>query len=414
MPRFIHAADIHLDSPLRNLELRYDAPVETIRGATRQAFENLTRTAIDQRVDFVVIAGDLYDGDWRDQQTGLFFARQVQKLVEAGISLFVIRGNHDAASVITKSITLPKNPDGSEVLIGTTQPERRRLDHLGATIHGQSFGKRSEVENLAAHYPLADSDTFNIGVLHTSLAGAEGHDTYSPCTPAQLQEKGYQYWALGHIHQRGEHQAPGDAPIVFSGNIQGRHIRESGPKGCLLIDYTGREITQSTFVPLDVVRWELCDLDISEVESNSDLMDAFQDWLSEKLTELDDQLLVTRVVFSGRGSLHDTLHADISQLEADIRARCIEVAGDGVWLEDIRVRTSEPQIDTPSGIEGPLECVRDVFEDMLNTSESSDLVQSDVIALQKKLGRKISTEDQAQMIREARAGLMARLRGQHD
>src|SRR6056297_183290 len=252
MPRFIHAADIHLDSPLRRLESYDGAPIDEIRGATRRALENLVTLAIERQVDFVVIAGDLYDGDWRDQQTGLFFVGQASKLLQEGIPLYVIRGNHDAASVITKSLPLPQNPNGTAIMLGTERAESVRLETFGATIHGRSFGTRAETENLAASYPMPDTDMFNIGLLHTSLTGAEGHEPYAPCSPQQLADMGYQYWALGHIHQANEFQLKGAAPIVFSGNIQGRHPRETGAKGCCLVEYDSSGLLSREWVPLDV------------------------------------------------------------------------------------------------------------------------------------------------------------------
>jgi DNA repair exonuclease SbcCD nuclease subunit len=165
--RFIHTADIHLDSPLRGLA-GYNGPaVECIRTATRQAFDNLISEAIDQKVDFVVIAGDLYDGDWRDYQTGLFFARQMGRLTKADIPAFVLHGNHDAESQITRRLTLP---DGVRVF-PTRKPETFTLDKFRVALHGQSFRQRDITDNMAIAYPEPVHGAFNIGVLHTGLGG---------------------------------------------------------------------------------------------------------------------------------------------------------------------------------------------------------------------------------------------------
>ncbi|MCB1796433.1 MAG: DNA repair exonuclease, partial [Candidatus Competibacteraceae bacterium] len=107
--RFLHAADLHLDSPLRGLDRYEGAPVDEVRGATRRAFENLIAVARRERVDLVVIAGDLYDGDWPDYNTGLFFIKGVAQLAEEGIPVAIVRGNHDAASRLTKALRLPAN-----------------------------------------------------------------------------------------------------------------------------------------------------------------------------------------------------------------------------------------------------------------------------------------------------------------
>jgi DNA repair exonuclease SbcCD nuclease subunit len=129
---FVHAADIHLDSPLKGLERYENAPVERIRGATRRAFTRLIDLAIDKHVDFVLLAGDLYDGDWRDYNTGLFLVRQLGRLREQKIKVFVIAGNHDAANKMTRVLRLPDHVR----LLMHDRPETVRLPHLDVAIHG--------------------------------------------------------------------------------------------------------------------------------------------------------------------------------------------------------------------------------------------------------------------------------------
>ena len=196
--KFLHAADVHLDSPLRGLERYDEAPAAEIRGATRRAFENLVELAITEAVGFVLLAGDLYDADWKDYNTGLFFARQMARLQEAGIQVLVIAGNHDAASQITRALRPPPNVH----LFSTRAPETVVLDRLGVAVHGQGFATRAVTDDLTRAYPPARSDLFNIGLLHTSLDGRPGHEPYAPCTLEGLRSRGYQYWALGHVHQQ--------------------------------------------------------------------------------------------------------------------------------------------------------------------------------------------------------------------
>ena len=227
--KFLHAADIHLDSALHGLERYEGAPVEEIRSATRRAFDNLIELAIDEEVAFVLLAGDLYDGDWKDYNTGLYFVERMRRLHDAGIRVFIVAGNHDAASQITKHLRLPDNV----TLFSTRQPERVVLEDLDVAIHGQGFATRAVTDDLSQAYPQGDPQRFNIGLLHTCLDGKPGHEPYAPCSIAGLRSKGYQYWALGHVHKREE--VSQDPWIVFPGNIQGRHIRESGPKGCTLV-----------------------------------------------------------------------------------------------------------------------------------------------------------------------------------
>lgn len=142
---FLHAADVHLDSPLLGLERYEGAPVEYVRGAARRAFQNLVQLALDEEADFLLIAGDLYDGDWRDSNTGLFFASQAARLKEAGIGVYLIRGNHDAASQITCQLRLPENVFD----FSTREPETKVDDDLGVAIHGQGFHTQAVLDDLS-------------------------------------------------------------------------------------------------------------------------------------------------------------------------------------------------------------------------------------------------------------------------
>ncbi len=261
MFRFIHTADTHIDSPLRGLEAYDGAPVEALRGATRRAFENLVRLALDEAVDFIVIAGDLYDGDWKDFSTGLFFTRQMARLREAGIPVYVIAGNHDAASVLTRRLSLPDNVH----FFSTRAAESKQVAGLPVVIHGRGFPHRAVPENLVPDYPAPVSGLFNIGLLHSSLNGAPGHDTYAPCTLRDLTDKGYDYWALGHVHQ--PQVLARDPWVVFPGNLQGRHIREAGARGCQLVSVSDSlEVIDAEHRPLDLVRWQRISVDLSAAD----------------------------------------------------------------------------------------------------------------------------------------------------
>ena len=163
--RFIHAADIHLDSPLRGLSAYENAPAEQLRNASREALKVLVNTAIEDKVSFVVFAGDLYDGDWRDYNTGIFFAAQMGRLAKVGIRAFVLYGNHDAESEMTKKLSLPDNV----VIFSSKSAQVHKIEELKVALHGQSFANRAVEENLAASYKSKVDDYFNIGVLHTAL-----------------------------------------------------------------------------------------------------------------------------------------------------------------------------------------------------------------------------------------------------
>ena len=261
---FLHAADIHLDSPLKGLEEYQDAPLEQIRIAARRAFDNLVDLAVEEKVAFVLLAGDLYDGDWKDYNTGIYFLSRMGRLQDAGIRVFMVSGNHDAASQITRSLRLP----GNVTLFPYRHAGTHILDDYGVALYGQSFSDRSVTADLTGNYPQGNPAFFNIGLLHTSLNGRTGHEPYAPCTLDALRSKGYQYWALGHVHQREE--VSSDPWVVFPGTIQGRHIRETGSKGCTLVRVQDERVVSVEHRELDVLRWVLCRVDAALSESVED------------------------------------------------------------------------------------------------------------------------------------------------
>ena len=332
MFRFIHTADIHLDSPLKGLEVHEDAPVENIRGATRRAFDNLIDLAIEEKIDFIVISGDLYDGDWKDYNTGLFFAARMGRLNKAGIKVFIVSGNHDAASQITKAMVLPDNV----TLFSPKKPQSVKLEEFGVAIHGQSYPSRAVTENLVSHYPQHDPHSFNIGLLHSSLTGREGHENYAPCTIHDLQSKGYDYWALGHVHQR---EIISENPwIVFPGNIQGRHIKETGPKGATLVTVEDGHIIEVTKRELDVLRWSLCRLDLSECENSENIYEAVRQIFEQEIDLAEGKPLALRLVLVGKSPIHTQLLDRTAQWTMEFRTIAATL-GD-VWLERVLFQTS--------------------------------------------------------------------------
>jgi exonuclease SbcD len=332
MVKFIHTADIHLDSPLRGLEVHEDAPVEEIRGATRRAFDNLIAMAIEEGVDFILIAGDLYDGDWKDYQTGLFFARQMGRLFKAGIKVFIVSGNHDAASQSTKAMPLP----GNVTLFPSKKPRSVKLDEFGVIIHGQSYSYHSVTENLSSQFPQRDSNYFNIGLLHTSLTGREGHENYAPCTQDELKSKGYDYWALGHVHKR--EIISQDPWIVFPGNIQGRHIKETGAKGATLVTVKDGRITEVEERELDALRWAICQVDVSPCETSDSVHDEIRQAFEKEIGQADGKTLALRLVLTGKCPMHAQLLDRTAQWTEEFRG--IAVGFGDVWLEKVKFKTT--------------------------------------------------------------------------
>jgi exonuclease SbcD len=336
--RFIHASDLHLDSPLRGLSRYEGAPVDEVRGATRRAFENLVAAALRERVDLLVIGGDLYDGDWPDHNTGLFFIKGVTQLAEEGIPVVIVRGNHDAASKLTKSLRLPRNV----YLLADAKPETVVLDQIGVAAHGQSFFTPAVLTDLASAYPASIPDCFNIGLLHTSLNGRPGHDNYAPTTLSVLQSKGYDYWALGHVHAA---EIVSREPwVVYPGNTQGRHIRESGAKGCSLISVENSVVLEQKAIALDVMRWETLSLDISALPDLDALLDAATAGIRNRLAQADGRALAIRIWIAGSGPLHRMLAIQPDTVEQQLRSAAIEASNAQVWIEKIEL-TTRPQLD---------------------------------------------------------------------
>ena len=334
--RFLHAADLHIDSPLRGLNRFEGAPVTRLRGATRQALIRLVDLAIDEKVDFVLIAGDLYDRDWQDFHTGLFVREQMVRLGRAGVRVFIVQGNHDAQGVISRQLPWPDNVK----VFSSRSAETVQLDDLRVAIHGHSFPDREVPEDLVPGYPMAVPGYLNIGLLHTSLTGAEGHDTYAPTSLDTLRSKGYDYWALGHVHAR---QVVCDEPrVVYPGNLQGRHARETGPKGCELVSVVGGKL-DATFVPLDVVRWHQIDVMLNPSHS----LDALPQLVGEALraavaSASGERLHAVRVLLMGESPLHLHEARQPGTLAAAVQAAAQDLIEADVWVEKVQLALRSP------------------------------------------------------------------------
>ena len=393
--KFLHAADIHLDSPLKGLERYEGAPVDLIRGATRRALENLVALAIRERVDFVMIAGDLYDGDWRDFNTGMFFVRQMARLRDAGIRVYLIAGNHDAASTMTRTLRLPTNPEGDALMLSHERAETRRIDELGVAIHGRSFANQAEVRNMVPEYPAPVPRVFNVGMLHTSLNGSDEHATYAPCTPIDLRAKGYDYWALGHIHKRSLLPIEGETlvppPILFSGNIQGRHVREPGPRGCFIVSVNDRHEPEMTFHPLDVFRWEVCRIPCGDALTIDDVLERFRSLLRNLIVEHGDLPLGLRVVLEGTTKVHQELTSQRPAVTAEIRSIATIVSDGRVWVEQVKLSTEyQPSSQLSLDGDGPLEELIRYLDELPNDSASLTKLSDEVKDLARKLPAEIT------------------------
>lgn len=366
--RFLHAADIHLDSPLHGLSRYEGLPEQDIRGAPRAAFDNLVRCAIDEAVDFVVIAGDLFDGEWRDMGTGLYFARAMGQLDQAGIPVFLLAGNHDAESVITRGVPWPPNVR----IFSTKRPETHTLPELGVAIHGQSFATPTVTDNLVLAYPDATAHHFNIGMLHTALAGRQGHATYAPCSLDDLKSKHYDYWALGHVH---EHEVVCEDPhVVFPGNTQGRTIRETGPKGAVIVAVEDGRVTSVDRIDLDVLRWANVEVDCDDATSEG-LPDLMRSALLSTWQDRGSGLpLVARVTLAGETAHAGALHDGVASLRDDARAVAASISPD-LFIEKVKVLVTPPIQTQDVAVEGD---VAALIGEAAANSTLADLLAEDI------------------------------------
>ena len=333
--KFIHTADIHLDSPLCGLASYQNAPVDALRTATRDAFSNLINEAIDEQVDFIVIAGDLYDGTWKDYNTGHFFVREMGRLNKADIPVYLLYGNHDAENEMTRRLLFPPNVH----VFDARKPVTHRLEALRVALHGRSFKNAATFENLAVDYPDPIAGWLNIGVLHTALEGSAAHARYAPCSLSELTAKGYDYWALGHVH---EHAVLQQNPwVVFPGNLQGRHIREPGPRGAVLVTANETGIVSVNRLIVDVMRWEHVEVDASPADDLVAVVGLTGRALESLLAgAADTKPMSVRVTVIGRTPAHGELFGMDAQLREEILAQAAALGGERLWIEKVKVATT--------------------------------------------------------------------------
>ena len=332
--QFIHAADLHIDSPFDALRAKDPAVAVMFAAAGRKAVERLIAETIDSGAKFLVIAGDVFDGDWRDVSTGLFFVAQLGKLDRAGVKTFLIKGNHDAESVVSKTLTYP----ASVHMFDGRRSQTQLIEPLRVAVHGRSFSDRAAPEDFLVHYAARREGWINIGLLHTSLEGSPGHNPYAPCTAQDLARFGYDYWALGHIHAA--EIVSRDPWIVFPGNLQGRNPRETGAKGAMRVTVEDGRIVAVEPIALDAARWAHERVDATDLAE-----EAIHARIGEALAAASDAAqgrpLAVRLTLTGATPAHAGLVARLDDLLFRARELAAHVASD-CWVEKVRLETRSP------------------------------------------------------------------------
>ncbi|MEO5655956.1 MAG: DNA repair exonuclease [Nitrosospira sp.] len=376
--KFIHAADLHIDSPLRGLDTYEGAPVDLLRGATRRALIGLVDLAMREKVDLVLLAGDIYDRELGDFRAALFFREQMIRLTSADIRVFIVKGNHDAEGQISKRL-----PDVEGVHVFSSRvAEVIDLADLGVAVHGKSFPERFVSEDLVPSYHESVPGRFNIGMLHTSLTGRIGHEPYAPTNMATLINKGYDYFALGHVHAR-EVVRETNPRIVFPGNLQGRHVGETGSKGCELVTVAGNIITHSEHISLDVVRWHNLPVDVTGLETVNELALKFQELCKGCVVGAQDRLHAIRILVQGESPLHALEARDPGSIVAAIQAATQDFTLADLWIESVRLDLQSP-IDRESAAQRP-DAIGEVVRLVNELASDEKMLQTWVLASLDKL-----------------------------
>lgn len=336
--RFIHCSDLHIDSPFKGLAADYPDLAEKLRDSTYQAFQNIVDLALKEKVDAVIIAGDIYDGADRSLHAQLKFREGLARLSRTGIPSFIVHGNHDPLNSWAATLEWP---EGVTVFPGG-QVERVPVvknSEVLAQIYGISFPVREVTENLALRFVKETEPGFAIAVLHANVGGNANHLNYSPCTVDDLMRVGMDYWALGHVHAyqviRPDHPA-----IVYPGNSQGRNPREQGKKGCCLVTLRENAPADIRFIPTDVARYHSATLDVSESASVDDVFLSIQTTCEAISSQMDGRGVVIRMTLTGRTAMNEALQKENSLKEIEERIQN-EFSNRDPWLwVELKIETA--------------------------------------------------------------------------
>lgn len=335
--RFIHTADIHLDTPFKGLTNVPENLLELVRRSTFRAFDRIVDYCIQYEVDFLLIAGDLYDSEDRSLKAQIHLLRGLEKLDIHGVNTYIIHGNHDP---FDKNKQLINWPD-SAYFLSSAQLESLSFNKNGqeaAIISGRSYPTKAFKENIAADYIVTNKGVFNIGLLHTNVDGDRNHDSYAPCSLNQLVDSEIDYWALGHIHKSNilSNHSP---TIIYPGNPQGRHINEDGLKGCYLVEVNNKAITSLEMLPTSEIVWLKQEINISQAEMFEDVLDIIQQEL-DALSSAYNLPMILELELTGSTALHKELHRDGRIIELkELLNEVNSVTNPWLWLEAITLKT---------------------------------------------------------------------------
>jgi DNA repair exonuclease SbcCD nuclease subunit len=376
--RFVHASDLHLDATFGGVDAADEKVAKALERSTLEALDGVVQLSIDREVDFLVLAGDLYNSADHSLRAELAFQRAMRRLADAGIGAFVVRGNHDPADGWSAGLELPD----SVVMFPADRVERREVVRDGdvvCAVYGRSFPTRQVTENLALGFSRQEGDPYAVAVLHANVGQREGWDNYAPCSVDDLRAAGMDYWALGHIHVAG--RVSDNPPAVYPGSTQGLDPTEEGPRGCYLVNLDEDRAIEE-FVETSSVRWRSLEIDTSEVHS----IDELRSMLDESCAEIRDasggRPIIVRLGLTGRSSVHALLsHPGVmSDLANDLRQEQLEL-DPWIWIDRLRDRT-RPALDLDEilGEEGLRGDLARLARDLASDPSEADRMVEEVLA----------------------------------
>lgn len=383
---FVHTADLHLDTPFIGLSYLPHRIREQIKESTFAALDNLVKLCINQRVDFLVIAGDLYDSKDRSLSAQLKFQQAMQRLAHEGIQVFIAHGNHDPLDGYRAKLTWP---DGIHIFSSDAVdsiPFFKNQKEV-ARIYGISYPTSQVTERLVNQFRRDPSVPYAIGVLHTNVGGYSQHENYAPSTMQELFKGHMDYWALGHIHTR--QVLHGQNPsVIYPGNIQGRSMKELGEKGCMLVHVSDQGQTTYAFHPLDQVRWIESTVSMEESQSEQDLIDRLDDEIQHLKEQNENRSLILKLHITVGQELAEALnrHAVVE----DVLQRYRVDQKPFLWLQSLQVDHLPMEEDDPFLLE-MLEVLTQLTD---NPEIRKELLQeaSSPLLLEHRLGSKWLTQ----------------------
>ncbi len=408
--RFIHCSDLHIDSPFKGVLQSDSSLAAKLREATSTAWLNIVKLALKEKVDTVLISGDIFDGADRSLRAQFKFREGLQRLSDAGIPSFIVNGNHDPLDSWSRALSFPEGVtvfSGEQVECYPVIKDGRAL----AQLYGISFPRRDVQENLAKRFKVTPRDGFNIGLLHTNVGGNTDHDSYAPCNLADLTISGMDYWALGHIHKR-EVLSASNPAVVYCGNSQARHFKEAEPKGCCLVTLHEKTKPEIKFVATDTVRFSTLSLDLTTVASLEKMMQAARDGLQTLMNKAGDRSVVVRLFLTGRTGLRNDWQQDGAL--SDIASELAESFGNrGLSIELVDITRSLHDLEA-------LREGQDFFADLISLYDETLVGQEDglkdVVAdlftqwKGKAVLESLTADDFKELLEEARDMTLDRLR----